>query len=277
MDMKTAILSGYMFKIFSPKRKEAQYGWFGNYASWQDAASLAAGYDSHHILQKTGEAILQVKNGTALYERDSVLFDKIEYPFPLISCLLRSAAILKRPIHVLDFGGSLGSTYYQVKDFVGADCCASWNIVEQEHYVNYGKEKIEDEHLKFYHSIDACLQDRNIDLILISSSVQYLQEPHLMLENFAGYNFDFIVFDRTAFHDQADDRLTLQIVPPEIYEASYPSWFFAEQKFLNHFKSSYKVVCELPSYLEGETVMFIDNQPAGFNKGFYLINQSLHA
>ena len=266
-----------MFKLFSSKRKEAQYGWFGNYASWKDAAILAGGYDSGNILRKTKDALLQVKNGTAVYERDSVIFDKIEYPFPLISCLLRSAALSKRPLHILDFGGSLGSTYYQVKDFIGADCCASWNIVEQEHYVNCGKQNFEDDSLKFYHSIDACLQDKKIDLILISGSIQYLEEPHLMLEKMAAYNFDFVVFDRTPFHDQAADRLTLQTVPPEIYEASYPSWFFAIDKFLNHFKLNYKIVSELPSYVEGETVMFIDNKPAGFNKGFYLINRSLHA
>jgi len=266
-----------MFKLFSSKRQEVQYGWSGNYASWQEAANLSGGYDSGNILQKTRDALLQVKNGTALYERDSVIFDKIAYPFPLISCLLRSAALLKRPLHILDFGGSLGSTYYQVKDFIGADCCASWNIVEQEHYVNCGKANFEDDHLKFYHSIDACLQDKKIDLILISGSVQYLEEPHVMLEKFAGYHFDFIVFDRTPFHARAEDRLTLQVVPPEIYEASYPSWFFATDSFLNHFKSNYKIVCELPSFLEDERIMFIDKQPAGFNKGYYLINHSIHA
>lgn len=266
-----------MFKLFSSKRTAIQYGWFGNYTSWQDAATLAGGYDSGIILQKTRDALLKVKNGSAVYERDSVLFDKIEYPFPLISCLLRSAAVLKRPLNILDFGGSLGSTYFQVKDFVGTDCCASWNIVEQEHYVNCGKINFEDEHLKFYHSIDACLQDKKIDLILLSGSVQYLENPHQFLEQVAGYNFDFIVFDRTAFHNQTEDRLTLQTVPPEIYEASYPSWFFNTGRFLNHFKPNNKIVCELPSYLEGETIMFIDNKPAGFNKGFYLQNRSLHA
>ncbi|MET1054661.1 MAG: TIGR04325 family methyltransferase [Pedobacter sp.] len=266
-----------MFKLFSSKTAEVQYGWSGNYASWQDAASLAGGYDSGNILKKTRDALLQVKNGTAVYERDSVVFDKIEYPFPLISCLLRSAALLKRPLNILDFGGSMGSTYYQVKDFVGSGCCASWNIVEQEHYVNCGKLNFEDDYLKFYHSIDDCLQDKKIDLILISSSVQYLEAPHEFLEKFAGYKFDFIVFDRTAFHDGAEDRLTLQIVPPEIYEASYPSWFFAADKFLNPFKSTYKIICELPSYIEGEAVMYIDNKPAGYNKGYYLQNKSLHA
>ncbi|CAM4392856.1 putative methyltransferase, LIC12133 family [Pedobacter westerhofensis] len=266
-----------MFKLFSPKRKDIQYGWFGNYASWHEAAASAGGYDSGNILQKTKDALLQVKNGTAVYERDSVVFEHIEYPFPLISCLLRSAALLKRPLNILDFGGSLGSTYYQVKDFVGTDCCASWNIVEQEHYVNCGKANFEDDHLKFYHSIDHCLLDTKIDLILLSGSVQYMPAPHDLLKKVAAYNFGFIVFDRTAFHDGLYDRLTLQTVPPEIYEASYPSWFFNKEGFLNHFKSNYNIICELPPFVEGESVISIDHQPLGYNKGFYLLNQSFNA
>jgi len=266
-----------MFKLFSSKPTKPQYGWFGNYPSWQEVSAAAGGYDQATILNKTRDALLQVKNGTAVYERDSVLFDKKEYPFPLMACLLKSAALKKEPIHILDFGGSLGSTYYQVKDFISTAVCSSWNIVEQEHYINCGKENFEDEHLKFYISIEECLKDKKIDLILLSSSVQYLPEPHAFLKKLNSYDFDFIVFDRTAFHYGPADRLTLQTVPPEIYDASYPSWFFNEQNFFAHFNTKYKIICELPPYVEGEQIMFIDNQPEGFNKGFYLQNTTRYA
>jgi len=266
-----------MFKLFSSKPKKPQYGWFGNYPSWQEVAAAAGGYDQATILSKTKDALLQVKNGTAVYERDSVLFDKKEYPFPLMACLLKSAALLKRPLNIIDFGGSLGSTYYQVKDFIGTDVCSTWNIVEQEHYINCGKENFEDEHLKFYASIDECLKDKKIDLILLSGSVQYLPEPHVFLEKLSDYNFDFIVFDRTAFHNGPADRLTLQLVPPEIYEASYPSWFFNEPNFLAHFNSTYTIICQFSTYVKGEDIIYIDNQPEGFDKGFYLQNTTKYA
>jgi len=266
-----------MFKIFSSKNKKSPYGWFGNYASWQEVMASAKGYDAGNILNKTKDALLQVKNGTALYERDSMLFDQMEYPFPLLSCLFRSASLLKRPLNIVDFGGSLGSTYFQVKDFIGPEVCASWNIVEQEHYVTCGKENFENDHLKFYPSIDACLQDKKIDLVLISGSVQYLPQPHLFLKQLADYNFNFLVFDRTAFHHGTEDRLTLQIVPPEIYEASYPSWFFNRDKFMAHFSEKYQLICEFLPFVEGEAIMEIDHQPAGYNKGFYYINTSLYA
>ncbi|QNK61852.1 methyltransferase, TIGR04325 family [Pedobacter sp. PAMC26386] len=266
-----------MFKIFSSKSRKDPYGWFGNYSNWDDLVASVNGYSSVNILDRTKEALLQVKKGNAVYERDSVLFDKIVHPFPLLTCLFSSAALLKRPLHVLDFGGSLGSTYFQTKHLAGTDICASWNIVEQEHYVAAGKEHFEDEHLKFFSSIEACLQVQKIDLVLLSSSVQYLPEPHPFLQQLASYNFDFLVFDRTAFVQGKRDRLTLQIVPPTIYKAAYPSWFFHEETFLNHFTSNYTTICDFNSYVEGESTMNIDHKPIGYNKGLYLVNTSKHA
>ncbi|KIO76340.1 radical SAM protein [Pedobacter lusitanus] len=266
-----------MFKLFSSKSKKSPYGWFGNYSNWNDLVESIDGYSAVNILEKTRDALLQVKNGNASYERDSVLFDQIAHPFPLLTCLFRSAAMLKRSLHVLDFGGSLGSTYYQTRNLAGSEICASWNIVEQEHYVKTGKEHFENDQLKFYPSIDACLKDKKIDLVLLSSSVQYLPEPHQFLQELVNYNFDFLVFDRTAFHYGNQDRLTLQIVHPEIYKAAYPSWFFHEASFLNHFRSGYQTICNFPSYVAEESQMEIDHEPVGYNKGFYFINKSKHA
>ncbi|WP_342329700.1 TIGR04325 family methyltransferase [Pedobacter sp. FW305-3-2-15-E-R2A2] len=266
-----------MFKNLFVKRRRNPYGWFGNYSSWAEVAREAVGYDAGVILERTKNAILKVKNGEAVYERDSVVFDKKEYPFPLITFLLNSANLKKEALHVLDFGGSLGSTYYQIREFLTKGVCASWNVVEQEHYVACGNQHFQDDVLTFHNSIDACLELKKIDLVVLSSSVQYLERPHDFLQQLAAYNFQFLLFDRTAFHYGEKDRLTLQRVPPEIYPASYPSWFFNEENFLNHFSGQYTNVAEFSSYVKGEETMLIDGIQSGYDKGFYLINLSTHA
>lgn len=266
-----------MFKNLFVKRKKNPYGWFGNYSSWKEVAAETDGYDTRVILERTKNAILKVKNGEAVYERDSVVFDKKEYPFPLITFLLNSANQKKEPLHVLDFGGSLGSTYYQIKEFLTPGVCASWNVVEQEHYVECGNQYFKDGILAFHSSIDACLADKKIDLVVLSSSVQYLEKPHDFLQELSAYNFRFLLFDRTAFHYGEEDRLTLQKVPPEIYPASYPSWFFNEKNFLNHFSEQYNNIAEFTSYVKGEETMLIDGVQSGYDKGFYLINRSADA
>ncbi len=60
-------------------------GWSGDYSSWKSAQQHCVGYDAANILEKVKDAILKVKNGEAVYERDSVLFYKIEYAYPLLS------------------------------------------------------------------------------------------------------------------------------------------------------------------------------------------------
>ena len=266
-----------MFNNLFTKRKKNTSGWFGNYSSWAEVSAVAGGYDSDIILNITKDAILKVKNGEAVYERDSVIFNEKQCPYALLAYLQLSAALKKTALHVLDFGGSLGSTYYQIKEYLTKEVCASWNVVEQPHYVNCGQAFFEDDMLKFYSSIRECKAAKKISLVILSSVVQYLEKPHEFLKQLVNHDFEFLIFDRTAFISNADDRLTLQVVPDEIYPASYPSWFFNEKFFLNHFSANYKTVAEFPSYVEGEEIMKINKKPAGSDKGFYFINRSFHA
>lgn len=258
-----------MIKFLS-KRKKPPYGWFGNYSSWQEASALTEGYEQANILKKTKDALLKVKNGEAAYERDSVLFDKKEYPYPLISYVLHAALQKGSALHILDFGGSLGSTYFQVKEFLTPGVCASWSIVEQAHYNDCGKEFFEDETLHFFHSIEECLTTYPVDLIILSSVVQYLPDPHAFMRKLTSYGFKAILFDRTAFVKGSEDRLTIQKVWPNIYEASYPTWFFNEEGFLKHLANDYLLQGEFNTYVEGEAIVEIDHEPIGYEKGFYL-------
>ncbi|MDV3001980.1 MAG: hypothetical protein N5P05_003586 [Chroococcopsis gigantea SAG 12.99] len=77
----------------------------------------AEGYDKDIILETVKNSLLQVKEGQAIYERDSVLFDKIEYSFPVLTMLLKVALENDSKLSVLDFGGSLGSHYFQYRNF----------------------------------------------------------------------------------------------------------------------------------------------------------------
>jgi putative methyltransferase (TIGR04325 family) len=90
----------------------------GDYKSWEDAQKNSTGYSSPEILEKTRAAVLKVKAGQAEFERDSVAFDRPQHEFPLLAGLLRAAAAANGCLSVLDFGGSLGSTYFQSRKFL---------------------------------------------------------------------------------------------------------------------------------------------------------------
>ena len=110
--------------------KYRKYGWIGNYANWQEAQIRSVGYDTEEILGTVRDSLLKVKNGEAIYERDSVVFDQIQYSWPLLAGLLFCSVKLEGHLKILDVGGSLGTTYFQNKKFLDHLKSVSWNIVE---------------------------------------------------------------------------------------------------------------------------------------------------
>ena len=126
----------------------------GNYTTWEEAQQVSTGYDSDLILEKVRDSLSKVKNGEAVYERDSVLFDKVQYSWPLLAGLLWIAAQKENRLNLVDFGGSLGSTYYQNRKFLSHLMEVHWSIVEQKKFAECGKRDFENDHLKFYDDLD---------------------------------------------------------------------------------------------------------------------------
>ena len=224
------------------KYRNHKYGWKGDYLTWQQAENASTGYDSGEILKAVTSSLLKVKNNEAVYERDSVVFDEIQYSWPLLSGLLL-ASVKDGAVRVLDFGGSLGSTYYQNKKFLDKIDTVSWSIVEQKSFVDLGKSRFEDEQLKFFYSVDECVKSEKPNTLLLSSVLQYIEKPYELLDDILKNKFEYILIDRTPFNLKDRDKITLQIIPPDIYEASYPCWFFDKPYFINYFLTkNYSIV-----------------------------------
>lgn len=194
----------------------------GDFATWEEASAHCTGYDADAILAKVLAATLKVKAGAAAFERDSVLFDEMEYVWPVLTGLMWVAARSGGRLNVLDFGGALGSSYFQGRPFLQSLQAMRWNVVEQPHYVDAGRKHIQDERLRFYKTIDECIAENRPNAILLSSVLQYLPDPHLVLPNLVKVSADAIVFDRTIVNRSSRDRIYVQHVPASINSASYP-------------------------------------------------------
>lgn len=226
----------------------------GIYPTWDQARLCSSGYDGELILEKVKFAVLQVKSGKAVYERDSVLFDKIFYPFPLLTGLLNAALAFQGKLSVLDFGGSLGSTYFQCQNFLKNIGQVQWGVVEQPHFVKCGREFIEDHQLLFFDKIRECAAALEPNVVLVSSSLQYLPNPYVILDELIECDAKYLIFDRTPFCNAATDFITVQYVPKKIYPASYPCWIFSRGKFLSTLLSQYELVTEFDSHDRGAGV-----------------------
>lgn len=191
-----------------------------------------------------------VRDKKVAYERDAVLFDKIQYDWPLLSVLLLVANRQKK-LYVVDFGGALGTTYQQNKKYLDAlSIPKKWGIVEQSEYVKIGRSEFQDNILNFYESISSIEFD--IDLKMLNGSLCYVENPYEILDKIKSTKPTFILFTRTPFNSLDKDKISIQIIPKNIaentshlpknmYEASFPIWTFSETKFVNYLSDLYEI------------------------------------
>jgi len=223
-------------------RYSFKYGWHGRYSSWQEALQKSTGYNADTVLQRVKAAALKVASGQAQYERDGIAHNHVEVFYPLLSTLLWIASQNNNRLSVVDYGGSLGTSYRQNFPFLKHFESLQWNLIEQEMFVDEGRKSFENENLKFYYSLDEVLPIAEPDLLLFSSSLQYMEKPYELLEKIKQSRIPYLMIDRTAFIDEPEDRITIQTVPPAFYDASYPCWFFSEQKMNSFLAETFEPV-----------------------------------
>ncbi len=224
--------------------RNRKFGFIKEYATWQDARNHATGYDSD--IEKVFHSAIQVKNGTAVYERDGVIVDKIRHSWHLLASLLWIATRNDNKLNVLDFGGALGTSYFQNRNFLSHLKRLQWRIVEQPKFVAYGKKFFEDKHLTFHDNqeIEELARVEKPTVVLISSSLQYIESPYETLGRLLALNPRYVIFDKIPFlPDKNKDHIVVQKVSPSIYDASYPCWVFGLKKFFSFFEEhGYRLV-----------------------------------
>ncbi len=224
-------------------RYSFKYGWHGRYNNWHEALATTTGYNAGSVLQRVKAAAAQVKAGRAAYERDAIAYDEVHLAYPLLATLLWVASLNDNNLCLVDYGGSLGTSYRQNYPFLKHLKSLQWGLVEQKMFVKEGRANFEDDHLKFYFNLDDCLTAHpNPQFLMFSSSLQYMEKPFELLDKVKQSQIEFFMIDRTAFINEPEDRLTTQTVPPAFYDASYPCWFFSISKMKTYLEEVYEPV-----------------------------------
>ena len=248
------------------KIKYYRYGWRGDYSSWKEAEDTCGGYHANNILEKVKTAALQVKTGKAIYERDAMLFDRIEYSWPLLANLLWIAGKNGNRLSIIDFGGSLGSSYFQNRHYLSHLKEVKWSIVEQASFVAAGKQEIAGEQLDFFDTIDAAIAARGPHCVLLLSCVlPYIEKPFELLTGMADKNIPYIIIENTYFNPLPANRLTIQKVPPVYYEASYPAWFLNYDQVVMTLNKKY----DMAAAYNNEQILYLDGERLHY-KGFVM-------
>ena len=213
---------------------------------WAQAQRMSSGYDDRLIVERVAEATRAVVAGRAACERDAILFDEPQHPFAILSALWRAASLGGGRLDVVDFGGSLGSTYRQCRPLLDEMQSLQWRVVEQAAFVEAGRREFATAELGFFGALEELPPAEGRRLMLACSVLQYLQDCDDVLDAFARSDAEHLLIDRTPVGTQRDHRLCIQHVPQQIYAASYPCWILSHEELLQRLSRDWQLVCDFP-------------------------------
>lgn len=231
----------------------------GEFSTWEEADALAEGYDAGNILDKVLKATIAVRDGKAAFERDSVLFYKHDDRFQLLAAIMLSAAENSGNLRMLDFGGSLGSAYFQCRYWLKNLPYVKWCVVEQENFVKVGSEKIADGNLVFISSIEEASKIEKFDIVVFSSVLQYLKDFSDIIGQVVATQPKYIFIDRTPMIDGDKDIICLQKQGgfTNIVRSSYPLRLLTRKSIFAAIGKEYNLLSEFDA---------LDEPMGGFGK-----------
>ncbi|MEI6715467.1 MAG: methyltransferase, TIGR04325 family [Verrucomicrobiota bacterium] len=242
--------------------------WHGDFPNWKTASDQCSGYHSPLIFTKVRAALLKVKNGRAASERDSMVFETIQHSYPLLAVLNYVARRSDNQLHVLDFGGSMGTSYFQNRAMLGGLKAFHWCIVDQKHFVKEGQLTFSNDNLHFYDTVNEAFAAHPINFVLLSGVLQFLEKPWDFLEEILARRPEYLMIDRTTLLKSGQDRITIQTVPKSLYDATYPCWLLNRQALWDRICQDYELL------LSDDVPEWMNIKEAGHVLGFFKLKSS---
>jgi putative methyltransferase (TIGR04325 family) len=231
-----------------------RYGFFGDYASWDDALRASGhGYSDEALAEpiaaRTRRFIEEQR------EEPSRIYA------PALAVLAAAGYALQDQridrLRVLDFGGSLGVHYHALRRFLANDRPCDWLVCETEMLAREGAARFATDELAF--TSDLSRVEGGVNLAITSGTLQCIPNFLEVLRGLLSRS-SWVVVDRIPLTSSNRHRASVQRVPPWIYTAQYPSWFFSRDLLLKEIASVADVrmqwVKEESVWYEGETIAF---------------------
>lgn len=226
---------------FFPEAPDYTIDWLAFYSDLADAVADTKGYQDSQLLEEQ----LDRARKDSIPSKGPPLLSTSDQR--LLAGLLPVFMQHQGPLRVVDFGGALGAHFHQVKRILPARQFR-WMVCETPAMADIGSKQFRSAELSFYSKIEDVPQP--IDLVLISASLQYLDEPELMFDRLSSLGAAYILIDRTPLTPWPEDRLVVQRVfrktDRSSFESSYFARFFSEAKWMALFQRQYDVVMRWP-------------------------------
>jgi putative methyltransferase (TIGR04325 family) len=237
------------------------------YKSWGEAKNASSGYSKDSILEKISLETTRMLSHDSGWVRDGFFFDEVQLNYEILSILALQGSA-KHSLRVVDFGGGLGTTYFQnhkVLEKFGIKVC--WNIIEQTHFVKEGKFLLGSiSNLHFYETLEEA-SVTSTDIVLFSSVLEYLENPYFFLEEIVrlGVKPMGVVIDRSPIDSSSSVKYVVQNVDDSIHEAKLPLQILSRERIIETLSSDYELFTDWESSTQPD--------PKSVARGMYFLRK----
>lgn len=199
-------------------------------------------YDNLKLINYIFKRAVKARKGN-LYEQDSIIFtnprpNKFFIDF-LLNDYIKQIKFNKK-IKILDYGGSFGNTFFSLEKYLNLKF--DWYVYDQQKKVQLAKKTKIFKPVKFLYK-NQIKKNYFYDIILFSTSLQYMEDPMLVLKELKKSS-KIILINNLTFNNSKKDYLRIERPDPTIYSYTYPCWFLSKSKFLNMLKMHYKITLD---------------------------------
>ena len=236
--------------------------------NWKIALKKSKGYNSNIILKNVLKNTLIAKNNLYLFERDGFLLKKNSISHNQLHLIMNIINKKNRSLNIVDFGGALASNYFKMKDIIDQKYKNKWSVIEQKNFVDLGNRTLKTKYLNFYNSINN-IKNRNIDLIIFSGALQYLENPTELIEEVLKFSPEYVLIERLPIMSK---QLKNEIYIQKKGKYSYPVWHFTKKYLQLLFQNKYKLIENLSSEFDHD--FYFKNRKIKFCGYIYKLNKN---
>ena len=214
--------------------------WEGVYDNFRDVPVAGPGFSGGNWIENSSEKLSGFKS---LADNASTVPSVIGYTDSLLPVIAGIVQGNRKKIKILDFGGGLGFSFYQVREALASAENFELHVVDIEEVCTAGKNLFRDEPQIEFHSSLTDLEEESFDIVHIGSSLQYIEKWQDQLSVLCRLNPEYILMANIP----AGDIRTFATAQ-NYYDSKIACWFFnvedlsrtmLENRYGLVFKSSY--------------------------------------
>ncbi len=214
--------------------------WEGVYKTFDEVPILGPGFSGSDWLENSSAKLSNLKTLAATGKTVPPVTAYTDSLLPVIAAIVQGQ---KGSARILDFGGGLGFSYYQVRESLANSDGFAFHVVDIAEVCAEGEHLFQDEPNIEFHSSLAELHQQKFDIVHIGSSLQYIENWQDQLVQLCSADPEYLLMANIP----AGDIQTFATAQ-NYYGSKIACWFFdvddliasmQKNRYSMIFKSSY--------------------------------------